>query len=334
MHRRGSTVLVMLVALAALAGSATASAATFGGVVVHHDARARSFVVALRDGTLRAVHARTSPRLGRHVTVTARTLHNGTWALQRVSYGRLVRSVHVRGVVTYVNLHRHLFVVSARGVSLLVRTRGTRSGAARAADAPVADGQNVTVNGTLDGDAVEATQVTTGGQDTNGLDLEGTVQSVDTTTRTLTVSADDSEQSGATVTIDVPAAFDLGLFSTGQSVELIVSPNGDGTYTLEQSSNDTGAKNADNHHEDQGAGNGDHQSSAEQVCTAQQSDPNFAASHNGESFAQFYNSQDPTNVHDAFGHCIDAQAQQDGSGSGGSSQTSSGTSSGSSATNS
>ncbi len=327
MHRRGSTVLVMLVALAALAGSATASAATFSGVVVHHDARARSFVVALHDGTLRAVHARTSPHLGRHVIVTARRLHNGTWALQRVSSGRLARSVHVRGVVTYVNLRRHMFVVSARGVSLLVRTRAARSGAARAAsDTSVADGQDVTVDGTVDGNAVEASQVQSGGQDTNGLDLEGTVLSVSTTARTLSVSADDSEQSGATVTVDVPASFDLGLFSAGQSVELIVSPNGDGTYTLEQSSNDTGAQNADNHHEDQGAGNGDQQSSAEQLCAAQQSDPNFAASHSGESFAQFYSPQDPTNVHDAFGHCIDAQAQQDGSSSGGNSQTSSGTS--------
>jgi len=253
MRHSAKPVVGLLVTVIVLAVSATASAATFSGVVVHHNARARSFVVALGNGALRSVHAGHAPRLGRRVVVTARLLHNGTWALQRLRVGKATRRVHIRGVVTYVNLRRHVFVVSARGVSLLVHAHRTGAGDVRAASNPIADGQVVAVEGVLDGDSVEVSSVQTNGQDTNGVDLEGAVQSVDTTARTLTISADDSEQSGATLTIDVPASFDLSLFSQGQSVELLVAPNGDGTYTLQRSSNDTGTQNADNQGEDQGS---------------------------------------------------------------------------------
>ncbi len=345
-------------------GATSASAATFSGTVVHKNARALSFVVALPNGSLRAIHARRTPALGRRVTVTARHLRNGTWALTRVRIGKVSHHVRVRGTVTYVSAKRDLFVVSARGVSLVVRLRARTHRASAAADSQITEGQAVTVDGTIDGNSLDAGAVHSDGQDGNGIDLEGTIQSIDTTGRTLSISADDSEQSGATLTVDVPASFDLSLFATGQSVELIVAPNGDGSYTLEQSANDSGAQNADNQAQNQGDGNGDNHVSAEQVCTAQQSDPTFAASHNGltfdqfwaigaenpsdafgqcvdamahgtsanpspelqchleandpnfasthsgESFAQFYNPQEPSNLNDALGHCVDTKAQQ------------------------
>ena len=79
-----SAVLVVLI------GATGASAATFSGTVVHKNARALSFVVALGNGSLRAVHTRHTPALGRRVTVTTRHLRNGTWALSRaVSYTHL-----------------------------------------------------------------------------------------------------------------------------------------------------------------------------------------------------------------------------------------------------
>ncbi len=306
--QRKPRVIALCAVLASLALAASASAATFSGTVVHKNARARGFVLALGNGSLRAVHARHAPALGRHVTVTARHLRNGTWALQRVRVGRATKHVRLRGTVSYVNSKRHFFVVSARGVSLVVHRSRTRSHRARAAsDSQVADGQVVTVDGTVDGNSVDATNVQSDGQNPNGIDLEGTIESIDTTARTLSISADDSEQSGSALTVNVPASFDISLFTKGESVELIVSPNPDGTYTLEQSSNDTGAQNADNQGQNQGDDNGDHHTSAEQVCAAQQSDPNFAASHNGESFAQFW-ATDPSNPTDAFGRCVDAMA--------------------------
>ncbi len=308
MYRRPHIVVALSTALATTALAASASAASFSGVVVHKDARAHSFVVALRGGALRAIHARRSPALGRDVTVQARLLRNGTWALQHVRIGRAVGRVHLRGTVTFVNSRRGILVVSARGVSLLVREHRAMTGRLHAAtDSQFADGEVVTVDGTLEGNSVDASGVQQSGQNTNGIDLEAIVQGIDPTARTLTVSADDSEQSGATLTVDVPAAFDITLFSTGESVELIVSPNGDGTYTLEQASNDNGASSANSASEDQGDNGGDQHASAEQTCAAEQSDPNFAATHNGESFVQFWET-DPNNPNDAFGKCVDAMA--------------------------
>jgi hypothetical protein len=259
MYTRSSILVALSTVLAALALAAGASAATFSGVVVHKNDRAHSFVVALRGGTLRAIHARHSPELGRHVTVRARLLRNGTWALQEVRVGRGAARVHIRGVVTYVNSRRGVFTVSARGVSLLVRQHRMTTRLHAAADSQLVDGALVTVDGTLAGDSIDATGVEQIGQDTHGLDLEGTVQAIDMAARTLTVSADDSEESGATLTVAVPPAFDISMFSIGEPVELIVSPNADGTYTLVQASDDNGARSANNAGEDQGDNQGDQQ---------------------------------------------------------------------------
>ena len=171
------------------------------------------------------------------------------------------------------------------------------------------------------------------------------------------------------MTVNVPASFDITLFSVGQEVQLIVSLNPDGaTYTLQQSSDDSNAQRAGNPGDNQGDGHGDQQPSAEQQCTTQQadtsfasthnglsftafwqtdpnstdnafgrcvdgmahgtasnpspelqchtehSDPNFSGSHGGQSFAQFYNPQDPTNLNDAYGRCIDTTSSQQDSG--------------------
>jgi uncharacterized membrane protein YgcG len=315
MVSRGRILQVVLsAALMSAVVTASASAAKFSGVVVYKNTRAHSFTVALRGGRLRAVHARRAPALGRVVNVTARLLRNGTWVAQHVAVGRVRRHVVVRGTVTFVNGRRHLFVLSARGVSILVREAGRHGAAGMAADRNVRDGEVVTVNGTLDGDAVDADGVQQSGEDHNGLDLEGTIQAIDTTARTLSISADDSDESGATLTVDVPSSFDMTAFSVGQSVELIVSPNPDGTYMLEQSSNDDGANNANNQGDDQGDDNGDHHDSAEQACIAEENDPNFAATHNGMPFGQFYNPQDPTNLDDALQNCINAKSQDGGDG--------------------
>ena len=293
--------------------ASAASAATLSGTVVHKNAHAKSFVVAGRGGSLTAVHARRSPALGRKVAVSARRLRNGTWLAQRIRIGRTTKRVQVRGTITYVNARRGTFVVSVRGVSLLVHRRGAKRHGARAASASSPSvGDIVTVTGTLADGTVDATEVHHDGQNVNGVNLEGVVQAIDTTTSTLTVSADDSEQSGAALTVQVPASFDLTLFHQGQSVELIVSPNADGTYTLEQSSNDSGSHHADNPGEQQGDGHGDRKRSAEQACAALKSDPTFASSHNGLSFTQFYET-DTSKPEDALKRCVDALANGDSS---------------------
>jgi len=47
--------------------------------------------------------------------------------------------------------------------------------------------------------------------------------------------------------------------------------------------------------------------SARAACTAEQADPNFAASHDGKSFAEFYGKN--ANDHNAFGKCVSSKAK-------------------------
>ena len=189
----------------------------------------------------------------------------------------------------------------------------------------------MTVDGSIDGGSVSASAIHHDGQNGNGINLEGIVQAVDPVARTLNISADDSDLSGASLAVQVPTTFDLGLFSVGQPVQLIVSPNPDGSYTLEQSSNDSGGHQADNPGGIQGDDHGDRHANAEQQCLFQESDPAFPATHNALSFTQFYerNVNDASN---ALGRCVDATAQSDGehgSGPGGSGSRGSGGSGGS-----
>jgi hypothetical protein len=244
MHR--TLKVAALASLASTALVAPAQAAKLSGVVVHENHRAHSFVIADRSGALRAVHSRRLPDVGSRVTVVARRLLNGTWRAERVRAGRRAHRALIRGTVTYINSSKHELTVSAAGVSLLVQEPPRRLHTVRRGGiSTVRVGSLVTVDGSFEDGSVKATDVAAEGQDTNGIELEGTVQALDPSARTLSVSADDSEQSAATLTVEVPATFDLSRFRAGQQVELSVSANSDGTFTLMQSSDDEGAAGAD-----------------------------------------------------------------------------------------
>lgn len=320
MNRRTSIAFATASAsLALIATPGVASAAQMSGSVVERNTHAHTFVLADRQGILHEVHSRQTPALGRTVTVAATTLRNGTWGASGVRVRATVHRVRIRGTVTFVSSSKGIFVVSARGVSLLVHQRARRTGRASHLLAfaallnsqipPV--GSTVSVTTDLGGGEVDATQVSDQGPNPNGVDLEGTVLAIDSVARTLTISADDSEQSVGAVTVDVPASFDMTLFTVGARVELIASLNPDNTYTLEQSSDDGSVSQAQNGGNQQGDGGGDHHSSAADLCAAQQSDPTFATSHNGVTFALYY-AVDPSNTNDAFGRCVDAMASDHG----------------------
>ena len=305
--------------LALMAAPGVASAAHISGTVVERDAHAHSFVLADHLGDMHELHSRQLPTLGRTVTVAATMLRNGTWAASHVRVGTARHHVRIRGTVTFVSSGAGSFVVSARGVSLLVHRRAHRTGRGShvVAFAASPDGQLPSVGSTvslttdLGGGEVDATQVSDQGQNANGVDLEGTVLAVDSAARTLTISADDSDQSAGSITVDVPASFDMSLFTVGGRVELIASLNPDDTYTLEQSSNDGNVSQAQNGRAQQGDGGGDHHSSAADLCAAQQTDPTFAATHSGVAFELYY-ALDPSNTNDAFGRCVDAMASDHG----------------------
>jgi hypothetical protein len=316
-----SAVAVIATVAAGLAPAAGASAAPLRGVVVHDNARAHSFVLAGPWGRLSAVHARHLPAVGRTVTVAARRLHNGTWAAQRVRVGRASAHVRLRGTVTYVNLRRGTFVVSSRGASLLVHARASRRHDVRfPSDSGVREGEVVTVDGDVTGASVDASSVKPAENQSSGISLEGTVQAIDPVARTLAVSADDDDQSGAVVSVQVPSSFDLGAYTVGEAVELTVSLNPDGTYTLEQSSDDSSAGAADNLDDIQGDDDGGAHTNAARQCAAQEADPAFPAAHGGETFTQVYE-RNPDDADNAFGRCVNLTAHHlEGQSSGGGSQ--------------
>jgi hypothetical protein len=328
MSKSGLAVAALVFAMAPAAG---ASAASFRGVVVHQNTRAHSFVLSGPGGRLTAVHARHLAPLGHQVTIAARQLHNGTWQATHVQVGAGAAHVRIRGVVTYVNAGRNIFVVSSRGASLLVHAHPSRGHLAHiASDLPMHVGELVNVDGELSHDSVDASEVQTAGEQTSGISLEGTILAIDTTARTLSVSADDNGESGAAVTVVTPVSFDLGAFTVGESVQLNVARNPDGTYTLQQSSDDRNGANADNRGQMQGDNHGGEHAHANQLCTAQSADPAFPSGHGGLTFTQVYE-RDPSDAGNAFGRCVNLLAhQQEGQNPGdGGSQAGPGSSSGS-----
>ena len=231
---------------AALALAAPAGAAV-RGTVVHRNHRAHSFVVANHHGKLFAIHANRLRRPGRVVSVRVRRLANGTFAARHVRVLGRRHHARLRGTVTWAG-RSGAYTVSAHGASILVHPRH------RSAGAP-APGTRVETEVEIDdqGDVTEQdTQEL--GEDGNGVELEGTILAVDQGARTLTLSADDEDQSGQSITVDVPAGFDITAFSPGDEVELHATPNGDGTFTLTAASDDGNAEQADDQQGDDNGG--------------------------------------------------------------------------------
>jgi uncharacterized membrane protein YgcG len=250
---RRLTVTGLAALLVAGVAAAPASATTLKGTVVHRNSHAHSFVVAMSQGRLAAVHARTSPRPGRVVSVSARRLRNGTYAARSVRVVGRSRHVRMRGTVTY--SRGRLFTLSSRGASILIKRRAR---AVAADDTAPAAGTVVVVDANIgDNGDVEANDVNEQGQDNNGIDLEGRVLAVDTKARTLSISADDEDASGAALSVQVPAGVDMTGFTVGQQVELTVSRNPDGTFVLQQGSGDDNEQEADNNKSSSG-GDGEH----------------------------------------------------------------------------
>jgi hypothetical protein len=257
MHRRRSLVAGGVAAALALLAAGPASAATFSGTVVHHNRSAHSFVVATKSGRMVAVHANKSPRIGRVVRVSARKLKNGTYGARSIRAVGARRHARLRGVVTYANRSKHVFTVSTRGASVLVHQRRLRGRSARAAaDSMPAAGQQVAVDTTIEqNDDLEADDVQNQGQNTGTMDLEGNVAKIVSPTQ-IQVTADDDEQSGGLLTVNVP---DSSKFKVGDEVELKVVQNADGTFTASDAQGDDNENEADggNDSGDNNGSNGD-----------------------------------------------------------------------------
>src|SRR4051812_43126411 len=252
--------LLAAAAVAALLVTGVAQASSLHGTVVHRNHRAHSFVVANANGRMAAVHATRSPRVGSRVSLKATRLANGTYRAGKVRrHGRAHRA-RIRGVVTFVDRTHHRFTLSDRGVSLLVRMAHRSRDAGD--DMPEA-GDDVTVKTDLDS-SDDSTVVASGPVQTDptpapagqAVELEGVILAIDQTTRTLTLSADDDNASGQTVSVVLPDTFDISAFHVGDELEILATLNPDGaTYTAVASSGDDNAKEADDEGDDQGEDN-------------------------------------------------------------------------------
>jgi hypothetical protein len=250
------TLVVAIAAAASLALAGPARAATLRGTVVHRNAHAHKLVVATRSGRMVAVRTTRAIRVGRVVSVRGTRIR---------TIGR-ARHARLRGTVTFVNRARRVFTLSSRGASVLIRRRSAHAARAAGDDMPAA-GNQVTVNADLnDNGDVDANEVDQQGQDTNGIDLEGKVLAIDTNARTLSLSADDDDESGSAVVVHVPDGFDLSQFTVGNDVELVVTKESDGSFTLQKvgenegdnegDGNDQGDNNQGNNNDN--GDNGDH----------------------------------------------------------------------------
>lgn len=254
----------MLIAVFALAAPAQAATRSVSGTVVHRNSRGHSFAVATHAGSLVSIHARRSAALGRHVKVKARKLANGTFSALGVKVGGRAGHLRFHGTVTFVDRRNDVVVVSSNGVSLPVHRRSGNN--AVAADALPGVGDDVVVTGTLPAgqNEVEADDIQTTGANPGQMQIEGTVLAVDPVARTLSISADDEDQLGQSVTVVVPDSLDISLYTVGQEVELVVVKQADGSLLLQGSSEDGNANQADDQGEHQGQqcdGNGDNNGS-------------------------------------------------------------------------
>jgi hypothetical protein len=259
--------------VAALAVAAPAGAKTLHGTVVHHNSSAKSFVLAARSGKLSVVSARKSPAVGRIAAVKVRRSHGASVA----------RRIRLRGHARHAKLHGRVsfssaraFAISVAGASIVVRDNGSSPPVGSTVTTTVTIGHD----GDLESDDLNEDRPPTAGT----MKIEGTITGVDATAKTLTVFADDNcddqgdddqgendqgdddqgEDQGEdtpasnpptctpTVTVHVPDTIDIAQFHQGDEVELIVTPQADGSFLLQSVDQDD--DQGDDNGNDQGSG--------------------------------------------------------------------------------
>jgi hypothetical protein len=246
MHRSALRVAAVGTVLGALALAAPAGAKTLHGTVVHKNKSQHTFVVAGRGGKLTVVSARKSPAVSRKVAVKVRRAHGANVARGIRAQGT-ARTAVLHGTVTFSDASS--FAISAGGTSIVVQMSG--------ATPPVGTVVTVTITFGND-DELDTENVDEHGDNNGTVKIEGAIQAIDPTARTLSVFADDNEENDddnagttpPTVTVHVPASFDLTQFHVGDEVELIVVPQTDGSFLLQSVDEDDNEQGDDNGKDD------------------------------------------------------------------------------------
>jgi hypothetical protein len=241
----------LLISLVAVAALAAPSAALANGVVLKVQ-RGNHLVAVTRAGTTRValVHTCAAARLhvGQRITLTARTLRNGTLVASAVRVVGRAHTVRFRGLLLAKSRTR--LVLSAGGAVIAVNKAGTTG-------AGPAPGATVEVTATVgDDDDLDEDHVTTVSAETPGGAIEGKLT---LGTGKITVVSEHMA-----LVLNVPTGFDLSKFANGDEVLARFTQGADGTLALTALSGDENAQpadddeNDDNDNDDDGGGHDGH----------------------------------------------------------------------------
>jgi hypothetical protein len=227
------------------------SAAFASGVVLKVQ-RATHLVAVTRSNTKVAlVHTNAASRLkvGERVSMTARTLRNGTMAASAIRVVGHAQKVRFRGLL--LKKDRARFVLSAGGAVITVN----RDAAENDNDVEAGDMVAVTVN-VNDDDELDEDNLNPVDADHPGGAIEGKLT---IGTGKITVVAEHMA-----LVLNVPAGFDLSKFANGDEVLAQFTQGADGTLTLTTLSADDNAEDAndnnnnDDNDDDDGGDDGGH----------------------------------------------------------------------------
>lgn len=238
MSKKPLLLLVSTAALLALPG--VAQAARMHGVVVKVDRQSRSIAVAQARGRVALVHG-ASPqalRLGSRVTLTARRLANGSYAGAQIAATGASKRTNVRGIV--LRRSANGFALSASGAVLSIRMRSSFRMTASALSGPPV-GSRVDVDVEIGSGALGATGASVLDPHAANGSIKGRLS---IGTGKITVSDD-----GVSLTLAVPAGFDLSHFKNGQEVIAQFSRQPDGSLTLTSLAADDDVAKADDEDE-------------------------------------------------------------------------------------
>lgn len=237
------TLLLLAAVSAVLSLPATASA--FRGVAVAKDAARHSVIVASKGGLVRTVRApgrAGSVRLGHRLVFSARRLSDGTFRASSLRASGNARHAVIRGVVVRNQRRLHRLLISAGGSVFAVRApargfasnRGPRTG------------DRVEVRVTISEKGLAAGSLEEIGH-TDGLELEGIFLGIADGKLRLAVAH------RGEVFVTIPDGFQLPTLNPGDEIELVVSADSAGAFTLVSvQTDDEGDDDGEGHHGDNG----------------------------------------------------------------------------------
>lgn len=224
----------------------------FEGTVLHANAAAGSYAMAIEGGELVSVHASKLPQPGAKLSALLVGLANGTFAEAEAPEVKKKQATEAafRGTVTYADADpaSPAYTVSGRGASLLIHVDSDPSGAAPQLPAI---GSLVTVTARIEAPAdpegdptlVQGKVAIEDVPPSTYLELAGIVKEVSPDGHLL-FSADDNRESEADLTLAVPESLDTTKLEPGDSYLATAEVDPDGALKLTGITSDEHTKGA------------------------------------------------------------------------------------------